>query len=630
MQPRTLAGLGMAMLAAGVMSIWYLNRGDGGAGPEPGHDLKPAPATVAPLVPALVPEQGGPEDVAAFLTHYNDEYRRLWTAAEGAKFAAESDIGEANTRARIEAGQALGGFVGSAAVIEQLEQMRGRADATPLQERQLDAAWRLAAHYPAPVGERVGTLITTEAQATDSLYAGNWILRVPGRPERVVTPNQLDDLVAGSRDLVFRQAAWECSKDVGPRLKDLLVDLQGLRNGVAREMGYSSYFALETDNYGLGADEMLTLMDELVAGIMPLYQQLHCWTRHELAARYGEPVPKRIPAHWLDNRYGQAWPGIVEGVDMDRMLRDVQPSWLVEQAERFYVSMGFPSLPPRFWSASDLYELPPDATRRKNTHASAWHVDLDQDVRALMSVKADFDWFSTTHHELGHVYYYLAYSRPEVPPILREGANRAFHEGIGTLIELAAGQVPYLEQAGLLAPGEAPDEIRWLLNQALTGPVTFLPFACGTMTHWEYDLYEKDLPRHLYNTRWWEYAARYQGLEPPTPRGEQWCDAATKTHVIDDPAQYYDYAISEVILHQLHRYICREILAQDVHAANYYGSRQTGQYLDSILRLGATRDWAQVMREATGEDLSSAALLEYFAPLQAWLEKENAGRDVTF
>jgi len=375
---------------------------------------------------------------------------------------------------------------------------------------------------------------------------------------------------------------------------------------------------------------MVALMDELVVGIMPLYEQLHCWVKHELAQRYGVPVPTRIPAHWLDNRYGQAWPGVVEDIDMDGMLRNSQPSWLIDQAERFYVSMGFPNLPPDFWAHSDLYELPPDAVRRKNTHASAWHVDLDQDVRALMSVKADFDWFSTTHHELGHVYYYLAYSRPEVPPILREGANRAFHEGIGTLIELAAGQVPYLQQVGLLEATRAPDEIRWLLNQALTGPIVFLPFACGTMTHWEYDLYEKDLPRHLYNTRWWEYTARYQGLEPPTPRGEEWCDAATKTHVIDDPAQYYDYALSEVILHQLHRYICREILHQDVHAANYYGSRETGMYLDSILRLGATRDGNQVMREATGEDLSSAALLEYFAPLQAWLEEQNAGRDVSF
>lgn len=626
MQPRTLAGIGMAMLAAGVMSIWYLTRDPGDGRPD--RPLKPAGN--APLVPAQVPDPGGPEDVSRFLDLYNTEYRRLWTAAEGAKFTAESDISEAHSNARIEAGRALGDYVGSAEVIEQLKLMRGRLDVTPLQERQLDAAWRLAAHYPAPVGERVHYLISTEAQATDSLYATTWTLRVPGRPERTVTPNQLDDLVAGSRDLALRQAAWECSKEVGPRLKDLLVDLQGLRNGVAREMGYSSYFGLETDGYGLSADQMLSLMDELVVGIMPLYQQLHCWVRHELAKRYGEPVPARIPAHWLDNRYGQAWPGIVEGVDPDGMLRGAQPSWLIEQAERFYVSMGFPSLPADFWAHSDLFELPADAARHKNTHASAWHVDLDQDVRCLMSVKPDFEWFGTTHHELGHVYYYLAYSRPEVPPILREGANRAFHEGIGSLIELATGQVPYLQQAGLMAAGAAPDEIRWLLNQALTGPIVFLPFACGTMTHWEYDLYEKDLPRELYNTRWWEYAARYQGITPPSPRGEQWCDPATKTHVIDDPAQYYDYALSEVILHQLHRYICREILAQDVRAANYYGSRQTGMYLDSILRLGATRDWAQVMREATGEDLSSAALLEYFAPLQAWLEKENAGRDVTF
>ena len=150
------------------------------------------------------------------------------------------------------------------------------------------------------------------------------------------------------------------------------------------------------------------------------------------------------------------------------------------------------------------------------------------------------------------------------------------------------------------------------------------------MTHWEYDLYEKELPRHQFNTRWWEYAARYQGIAPPTDRGEDYCDPATKTHIIDDPAQYYDYALSTVILHQLHRYICREILHQDVRAANYFGNQQVGMYLNSILELGATRDWALVMRQATGEDLSSAALLEYFEPLLAWLQVQNEGRDLGF
>ena len=55
-----------------------------------------------------------------------------------------------------------------------------------------------------------------------------------------------------------------------------------------------------------------------------------------------------------------------------------------------------------------------------------------------------------------------------------------------------------------------------------------------------------------------------------------------------------------------------------------------GLYLHSILELGATRDWAQVMREATGEDLSSAALLDYFNPLLIWLQEQNVGREVGF
>ncbi|MBK8166713.1 MAG: M2 family metallopeptidase [bacterium] len=629
MQPRMLAGLGMALLAAGVLSIWYLGHDDGAPDHGDGHGRTAGP-DATPMVAAHASEAEGPDDVTDFLAGYNAEYSRLWTAAESARFAAEADLGESTAQARGVAGRELAAYVGSAAVIDNLRAMRGRPDVTPLQQRQLAAAWRLAARYPATAGESVLQLVAAEGRAIRTMDTATWTLRRPGREPQPVTPEILDGLVAGSSDLELRRAAWECSKDMGAQLRDQLIELQDLRNGVSRGMGYSSYFALQAEDYGLSPGEMLALMDDLLAGIMPLYRQLHCWARHELAGRYGAPVPARLPAHWLDNPYGQSWPGIAEGADLDRLLAGRQPSWLLEQAEGFHASLGFPALPAGFWTASDLFELPPDAPRRKNPAASAWHIDLDQDVRALMSVRADFEWFGTTHHELGRIHYYLAYSRPEVPYVLRAGANRAFPEAIGSLFELAAGQVPYLEQAGLLTPDRIPDEVRRLLHEALTGPVVFLPFACGTMTHWEHDLYEEELPSHLYNARWWEYAARYQGIEPPAPRGEEWCDAATKPHVIDDPAQYYDFALSEVILHQLHRYICREILRQDVRLANYHGSRKSGDFLWSILQLGATRDWAQVLREATGEDLSSAALLEYFAPLQAWLEQQNAGRDVAF
>ena len=622
MQTRTVAGIGMTLLAAGILTIFFVTY-DPNQVPE-----TKAPAGARPADEPVMP--GSPEEVQNFLDQYNATYQGLWTRAEGAKFAAESDITPGHTRDRIDTERSLGEFLGSAAVIDKLRLYRDRRDLTDLQSRQIEIAWQEAAHYPGTLPNVVSRLTTAAAVINDSLYAYKYVLALPGREPRRVTPNELGDLLVDSRDLGVRQAAWECSKDVGPKLKDGLIELQGLRNQAAREMGFSSFFGLEVADYGMTSAEMMALMDELIAGIMPLYQQLHCWVKYELAERYGVPVPERIPAHWLGNRWAQEWPGIVAGIDLDKHLRDAEPKWLVEQGERFYMSLGFEPLPANFWARSDLYALPADATRSKNTHASAWHVDLDQDVRALMSIQPDFSWFQTTHHELGHVYYYLAYSRPEVPPILRRGANRAFHEGVGSLIELAASQAPYLQQVGLLDAGDAPDEIQWLLNQALTGGVVFLPFACGTMTHWEHDLYEQDLPRHLFNARWWQYAGQYQGIEPPTPRGEEHCDAATKTHIIDDPAQYYDYAVSTVILHQLHRYICRDILKQDVRSANYFGSQAVGMYLESVLRLGATRDWAQVMRDATGEELSSAAMLEYFAPLQAWLEEQNQGRAVGF
>jgi peptidyl-dipeptidase A len=132
------------------------------------------------------------------------------------------------------------------------------------------------------------------------------------------------------------------------------------------------------------------------------------------------------------------------------------------------------------------------------------------------------------------------------------------------------------------------------------------------------------------NARWWELVAHHQGLAPPTPRGEGLCDPAAEPPINDDPARSYDAAIGAVLMHQLHRHICHEILGQDVWSADYHGRSEVGLFLDSLMRVGATRDARQILREATGEDLSVAALLAYFAPLQAWLEERNAGRAVGF
>lgn len=533
---------------------------------------------------------------------------------------------ETNAKAENAALEKLTAFTGSKQNIERATALLKQQDKlTPLQVKQLKGILYLAAEYPEIAKDLVKERIAAETAQTEKLYGFDF--KIDGKS---VTPNQIDDILRTSNDATERRKAWEASKEVGRVLKDGLANLQRLRNATVRPLGYSSYVNYQISEYGLSGPEMLELLDKFNRELRPLYRELHTWARYELAKRYNQPVPDQLPADWLPNRWAQDWSALVqvEGMNVDDALKAKTPQWVVEQAEQFYVSLGFPALPKSFYEKSSLYPLPAGATYKKNTHASAWHLDLQTDIRSLMSVEPNAEWYETAHHELGHIYYYVSYTNPQVPPLLREGANRAYHEAIGTLIGLAATQQPFLEGRGLAPKGAKVDETQVLLREALNY-VAYMPFATGTMTRFEYDLYENNLPKDQYNKRWWELAQKYQGVVPPAARGEEYCDACTKTHINDDAAQYYDYAIANVLLFQLHDHIARKILKQDPHATNYYGSKAVGDFLRKIMSPGSSRDWRAVLKETTGEDLSARAMLRYFDPLMAYLKKVNAGRKYT-
>lgn len=568
-------------------------------------------------------------EVAAFLDDYSKQYVAKYTASSEAAWRAGTDVSEKHTNEQVVADLAFSEFAGAADTVTKLKAFKQRDSLSDLQRRQVEKALLKAAESPATIPDVVKARVAAEARQRATLDGFRFMMDDGKGGSSVVTPNDLDGILRSSRNLDERRRAWEASKTSGVALKKGLLELRDLRNKVARELGYSSYFALQVADYGMTVPEMMTLLDGVLADTRPAYEQLHAYARRQLAKRYGQPVPDLIPAHWLSNRWGQEWPGLVDGIDLDPLFASMKPEEIIRTAEDFYVSMGFPKLPQSFYDKSDLYALPAGSTRMKNTHASAWHIDLGEDVRSLMSVEPDFQWFTTTHHELGHIYYYIAYSRPEVPPLLREGANRAFHEGIGELISLAAAQQSYLRGRGVLKADQKIDRIQWLLNDA-TMSIVFLPWSAGVMSHWEHDFYELELPADQLNARWWHYVKKYQGIAPPSPRGEEFCDAATKTHINDDPAGYYDYALATLLKFQFHRTIARDLLKADYNDADYYGSVATGDFLRSILREGQTRDWRELVKEATGEEMSGKAMLEYYLPLVEWLQQDNAGTKVGF
>ncbi len=569
------------------------------------------------------------KDAQEFIDRYTTEYLRLNTASNLAAWKTNTDIRAGDTvnayNSRV-ADEARAVFTGSTENIAQARKFLALRDKlTTLQVKQLENILSTAAENPQTVAELVKQNIRASIDQTEKLYGFTFKIG-----DRAVTTNEIDEILRKETNVQKRLAAWEASKEVGKNLRPGLVRLRELRNKTVQALDYPDYFSYQVSDYNMSTAEMMEMMKRLNQELRPLFRELHTYARYELAKKYGAKVPDFIPAHWLPNRWGQDWSAMIDvkGLDLDKVLGPKPPHWIVKEGEEFYRSLGFPALPETFWTKSSLYPYPADSAVKKNTHASAWHIDLDHDVRSLMSVESNGQWFETSNHELGHIYYYLSYTNPDVPPLLRKGANRAFHEGIGSMMGMAAMQKPYLVGRGLVDSSAKTDSIQSLLREALNH-VVFIPFAAGVMSEFEKSIYADSLPESEFNKKWWDLARRYQGIVPPTERGEEYCDAATKTHINDDAAQYYDYALSNVIMFQLHQHIAGKILHQPPGATNYFGNREVGNFLQSIMKSGGVRDWREVIRTATGEEMNARAMMKYFEPLMSWLKEQNKGRTYT-
>lgn len=572
-------------------------------------------------------------EVAEFLDSYTDSILPLFVTSSEAEWLANTRIipGDTSISGQLErANNAYAAFTGKAYNIRKAQEfLQKSGNLTDTQKRMLQTILHQAGNNPATMQDVVSQRISAENRQNERLYGFNYQV-----DSTLVTTGQIDDSLRTLTEPARRLKWWEASKEVGKTLNSGLLELRDLRNKSVQGLNYTNYFQYQVSEYGMSRGEMMTLLEQLIYEIWPLYRELHTWARYELANRYGVvEVPDMIPAHWLPNRWGQDWSALVEveGINLDSALQAKEPAWIIEQGEDFYQSLGFGPLPASFYEKSSLYPLPADSEYKKNNHASAWHMDLQQDVRCLMSVTPTADYYETVHHELGHIYYYLTYANPDVPILLRSGANRAFHEAIGSLMGLAAMQRPFLAERGLISNTTQPnsrDRNRLLLKEALNY-VVFIPFSAGVMSHFEHTLYTTSIDTSGFNQEWWKLKKKFQGIVPPYERGSVYNDAATKTHINDDAAQYYDYALSNVLLFQLHEHIATNILDQDVYATNYYGSTETGDFLKNLMKSGANNDWRQLVKENVGTKLSAKALVDYFQPLLEYLKKENEGRVYT-
>jgi peptidyl-dipeptidase A len=409
-----------------------------------------------------------------------------------------------------------------------------------------------------------------------------------------------------------------------------------LTNKGARELGFDDTGAMWRSNYDMPPDQFSAEIERLWQQVRPFYLSLHAYVRRRLAERYGTalvPPHGPIPAQLLGNPWAQEWGNIYDlvapsggesGVDLTERLRThrMDARGIVRAGEGFFRSLGFAPLPQTFWQRS-LFTKPAD--RDVVCHASAWSIDNREDVRLKMCIQVNADDFNTVHHELGHNFYQLAYRQQ--PFLFMNSANEAFHEAIGDTVALSITP-EYLKQIGLVDAVPPPaGDTGLLLRQALD-KIAFLPFGL-LIDQWRWRVFSGEITPGDYNTAWWDLRTRYQGVAPPVARSEQDFDPGAKYHV---PANYpyTRYFLARILQFQFHRALC-EAAGQrgPLHRCSIYGSKTAGDRLQRTLAMGASRPWPEALEALTGQrQMDATALVDYFAPLKAWLDEQNRGQEI--
>ena len=616
---------------------------------------------------AVAGSQAPAESADDFVARINAELKAMYPEMTSAQWLASTYINPDSERIAAKTNErwmtVLNGWIEQA----------GKYDGQPMSadsERAL-ALLKLMTAMPAPRDPaRLAELAGIAAKLEGDYGAGTYCSG-EGDKQQCRQLGELEKVLSSTRNYDAQLDAWNGWHSTAVASRERYQRFVELVNEGATQMGYQDAGAMWRSGYDMPAEQVVSETDRLWDQVKPLYEQLHCYTRSKLVAEYGAEQGQLdgglIPAHLTGNMWQQDWSnlwsllqpypaagslditaalekqhqtnlrdslGSLDGnasiPDRAAAMRSAELKTardMTRQAEQFYTGLGMPALPDSYW-ANTQFIKPLD--RNVVCHASAWDMNMggeggtNPDVRTKMCITPTEETFTTIYHELGHIYYDLAYNVQ--PPLFQAGANDGFHEAIGDTIVLAMTP-KYLNSIGLVdAQAESEQAtINAQMRMALSG-VSFLPFGL-LIDRWRWGVFDGSITPDSYNKAWWELKARYQGVAPASARGEEFFDAGAKYHVPGN-TPYLRYFLARIYQYQFYKGLCDTAgHTGPLHECSFYGNAEAGQKLWTMLGKGSSQPWQATLKEVTGsEQLDAGPMLDYFAPLQQWLTQQNAGQ----
>jgi peptidyl-dipeptidase A len=490
---------------------------------------------------------------------------------------------------------------------------------------------RLSLTAPAPKDPALRKEMTQIGASLDADYGKGKYCR---KPDDCLDITAIEKIMGDSRDPNELKDVWLGWHKVGVPMRQRYARFIQLSNQGAQELGFKDTGALWRAGYDMTPEQFSAEVDRLWQQVRPLYLSLHTYVRARLVQKYGPqvvPPDGPIPAHLLGNPWAQEWGNVFpilglqensSGYDLTQLLqaRNLDAKGMVRYGEGFYKSLGFAPLPETFWVRS-LLTKPRD--RDVVCHASAWDIDNFDDLRVKMCIQIRDVDFVTIHHELGHNMYQRAYENQ--PFLFKSGADDGFHEAIGDTIALAITP-EYLKTIGLLDKVPSADsDIPILLKEALE-KVAFLPFGL-MIDQWRWKVFSGEVAPADYNKAWWDLRLKYQGVAPPVERSEADFDPGAKYHVPGN-VPYMRYFLADILEFQFYRALCQTSgYTGPLNRCTFYGSKEAGAKFNKMLAMGQSKPWPDELEVLTGQrQMDASAILDYFAPLQKWLDAQNKGQ----
>ncbi|OQV22572.1 Angiotensin-converting enzyme [Hypsibius exemplaris] len=572
-----------------------------------------------------------------------------------AEWDFETNITEATSDASLE------GAEGAANATRISAQIAGKFDLSNSQDVQMQRVWRSlkvvgdAALDPVEFDElnrlitNMSTIYSTATVCFDPTASVlQWSSSNPtdcsAQQQKPINPDLQDFMANSTWEADKRRYVWEAWREVsGKQVRKNYIRYVELKNNAAKLNGYADDGELWRSDYtddstGYHDSDFLKDLDDLWLQIKPLYDQVHAYVRRILIQKFPEEYISPtgpIPAHLLGDMWSLTWIDMLSFTQLfpSKPLLDVTAEMKAQNytvdrmfrlSEQFQIDLGLIPMPPEFWEKSQFVK--PTDGRDVFCSANAWDFYRPGGVRIKMCATVSMSDLLTVHHEMGHVQYFLQYASQLVP--FRSGANAGFHEAVGDTFALSIGTPSHLAYLGLLKniTNDRESDLNYQFATALD-KLVFLPFAY-IMDRYRYDVFSGKIGTDRLNQGWWDYASKYQGIAPPTPRGEEFFDPGAKYH-IDADVEYMRYFIDYVIQFQFYKALCDAAgHAGPLYQCDINKSKKAGTLLSSMLSLGSSQPWPIALEKITGSRrMSAAPLLDFFQPLIEYLKTVNQHND---